>query len=262
MPVSLESVAREDATMKIGRTVVVVTIAMTALACASAAGGSDMKTTLVGTTWLARTLGEEAAAPGVHSTLRFASDGSVSGSGGCNRLNGSWELSGDELTFGPFAATMMMCVGDRMTQESAFLGAIQKGGTIETTDEGFVFHSNDGTSIRFVESEPAKLTGVVVYRERMALPKEAVITVRLLDVSKMDAPAAVLANQVITPESQVPIPFTLEYEAAEIDARMTYAVDAEIRVGDRLLFRSTERYPVLTREAPKDDVEITVQRMK
>jgi len=240
-----------------------VIVAIAAAACASAAGDEDMKTNLVGKTWLARSFGDDPAIPGVHSTLTFAEDGSVSGSGGCNRLNGSWELAGDDLTFGPFAATMMMCIGDRMEQESAFLGTIQKGGRVEEVADGFVFHpAAAGDPIRFVESKPAKLRGSVFYLERMALPKDAVVTVRLLDVSKMDVPSAVLANQIISPETQVPIPFTLEYESAEIDERMTYAVDAEIRVGDRLMFRSTRQHPVLTRGAAKDEVEIELERVK
>jgi len=247
--------------MKLGRTALIV-VGLVAAGCATAAAGEDVMSELVGRTWLARSFGEERAIPGVHSTILLSEDGTVSGSGGCNRLNGSWEMSGDDLTFGPFAATMMMCVGERMDQESAFLRAIQKGGRVETTADGFVFHSKVGESIHFVESKPAKLTGRVFYLERMALPKEAVVTVRLLDVSKMDAPAAVLANQVITPETQVPIPFALDYESAEIDDRMTYAVDAEIRVGDRLMFRSTERHPVLTRGGAMDDVEIELERVK
>jgi putative lipoprotein len=253
---------KKEIEMKQGRLAFLI-VAMVAAAFASAAEDEDMKTPLVGKTWLARSFGDDPAMPGVHSTLTFAEDGTVSGSGGCNRLNGSWELAGDDLTFGPFAATMMMCVGGRMEQESAFLASIQKGGRVEMAGEAFLFHSKGGSgSIRFVESKPAKLSGSVYYLERMALPKESVITVRLLDVSKMDVPAAVLANQIVTAERQVPIPFTLEYESAEIDERMTYAVDAEVRVGDRLMFRSTRQHPVLTRGGAEDEVEIEMERVK
>jgi copper homeostasis protein (lipoprotein) len=47
----------------------------------------------------------------------------VGGSGGCNRLTGSYELTGDTLRFGKMAGTMMACV-DGMDTEKAFLDAL------------------------------------------------------------------------------------------------------------------------------------------
>ena len=47
----------------------------------------------------------------------------VGGSGGCNRLTGSYELAGDTLRFGQMAGTMMACV-DGMDTEKAFLDAL------------------------------------------------------------------------------------------------------------------------------------------
>ena len=43
----------------------------------------------------------------------------VSGSGGCNRLTGSYELDGDRLTFGAIASTRMACP-QGMDTEQAF----------------------------------------------------------------------------------------------------------------------------------------------
>ena len=43
----------------------------------------------------------------------------------------------------------------------------------------------------------SKVTGSVTYRERIALPPSAVVTVKLLDVSRADAPAELIAEQVI-----------------------------------------------------------------
>ena len=48
----------------------------------------------------------------------------VSGSGGCNRLAGSFELSGEDLRFGPMAVTKMACADDVMRREDAFLRAL------------------------------------------------------------------------------------------------------------------------------------------
>jgi putative lipoprotein len=92
-----------------------------------------------------------------------------------------------------------------------------------------------------------KVTGSVTYRERIALPPDAVLQVALLDVSRMDVAATLIAEQTIVPEHSVPIPFEIVYDPAAIDSRLVYAVRATIRRGERLLFVTDTHYPVLTR---------------
>jgi heat shock protein HslJ len=50
----------------------------------------------------------------------------VSGSGGVNRLMGTFVLAEDELRFGPLASTMMAGPEGAMAREVAFLGALEK----------------------------------------------------------------------------------------------------------------------------------------
>lgn len=107
-------------------------------------------------------------------------------------------------------------------------------------------------------AEQATLEGTVWYRQRSALPEGAVVEVRLLDVSLADAPAVVLAQTQIVPTTQVPIAFTLHYDAAQIQPAHSYALQAKILLGDTLLFISTERYDVLTRDAPSSGVQVRV----
>lgn len=111
-------------------------------------------------------------------------------------------------------------------------------------------------------AERATLTGTVVYRERMALPVNATIDVRLLDVSLQDVPSRVLAQQTIEAAGQsVPIAYALDYDPTQVRDGMSYAVRAEIRGADgRLLWTTDTVHPVLTRGAPKDAVEIRVVR--
>ena len=99
-------------------------------------------------------------------------------------------------------------------------------------------------------AEPASVTGTVAYRERIALTPEAVVEVQLLDVSLADASAKLVAEQTIKPKHQVPIPFELVYDPAEIDERFTYAVRATIRERGRLMFTTDRSYRVLTRGSP------------
>ena len=98
-----------------------------------------------------------------------------------------------------------------------------------------------------------RVTGTVSYRERIELAPTAVIRVQLLDVSRADAAATVLGEQVIEAAGrQVPFTFEIHYDATQIDERMSYAVQARIEDGGRLLFITDQRYPVITRGAPAE----------
>jgi putative lipoprotein len=106
----------------------------------------------------------------------------------------------------------------------------------------------------------AMVTGTVTYRERIALPPGATVTVRLQDVSRADAPAEVLAVQVLTPTAQVPIPFALAYDPARIDTRHSYSVGARIEVDGKLWFISDTHNGVLT-QGGTNEVEVVVRRV-
>jgi uncharacterized lipoprotein YbaY len=104
----------------------------------------------------------------------------------------------------------------------------------------------------------AVVTGTVTYHQILALPPEAVLQVRLLDVSRQDAPALLLNQQVISCPGQVPIPFRIAYDPAAIDPRHTYAVQARITAAGRLLFINTSAHLVITRGHPHH-VEVVLQ---
>jgi len=95
-----------------------------------------------------------------------------------------------------------------------------------------------------VAAEETTISGEVAYRERIALPPNAVLTVRLTDVSLADAPGAVIAEQTIEPAGQVPIKFELRYDPAVVQPKMNYALQARITVDDKLWFTTDERHSV------------------
>jgi putative lipoprotein len=95
----------------------------------------------------------------------------------------------------------------------------------------------------------SQVTGTLMYRERMALPPDAVAEVWLLDTSIADVPAVEIAYQRIEGPGNPPIPFVLEYDAQQIKEGMQYSVRATIRHAGQLLFTSDTHYPVLTRGA-------------
>ena len=106
------------------------------------------------------------------------------------------------------------------------------------------------------------VTGTVTYRERIALPENGVVVnVQLQDVSRADAPAVVIGEQVIEdPGHQVPIPFEIEYDPDDIDERFSYAVLATIRVDGNLMFTTATRYGVITRDNPTE-VELVLEKV-
>ena len=89
----------------------------------------------------------------------------------------------------------------------------------------------------------------MTYRERIALSPEAELDVRLLDISMADGRSQTIARRTFPNPGQVPLQFTLEYDPAEIDQRMSYAVRAVIRDQNGLMFTTDTVYPVLTRGA-------------
>lgn len=89
------------------------------------------------------------------------------------------------------------------------------------------------------------LQGAAMYRERIALPPDAVFEVELQDVSKADAPAVVLGRGRLAPAGQPPFRFEITYDDAAVQAGHRYTVRASVRQQERLLFTTDSHYPVL-----------------
>lgn len=92
--------------------------------------------------------------------------------------------------------------------------------------------------------DTARLEGEVYYLQRSALPPGATLSVSLQDVSRADAPATTLARYDSAVSTQVPLPFHLQYDPAQVTPGHSYAVSARIEAAGRLLFISTERHSV------------------
>ncbi|MEZ4707572.1 MAG: META domain-containing protein [Caldilineaceae bacterium] len=79
------------------------------------------------TSWRLVELGEnQPVADDVEITITFAGD-QISGSGGCNNYNGSFTLNEDNpflVTFGPIAATRMLCPDPASSAETAYFNAL------------------------------------------------------------------------------------------------------------------------------------------
>lgn len=88
------------------------------------------------------------------------------------------------------------------------------------------------------------LEGMATYRERIALPPDAVFEAVLQDVSQADAPAGVLGHTTINPVGYPPFRFRITYDDAAVQPGRRYVVRATIKHRERLLFTADRDYPV------------------
>lgn len=105
-----------------------------------------------------------------------------------------------------------------------------------------------------MDHPPPKLievAGTVGIRERIGLPPNAIIEVKLLDVSVQDVEAQEISRDIIEAEGkQPPYRFSLSYHPKVIQQAHDYAVQARITVGGRLWFVNDTRYAVITKNNP------------
>ena len=88
-----------------------------------------------------------------------------------------------------------------------------------------------------------EIHGETFYRERIALPSDAILTVQVKDVSKMDVPATVMAEQV-TEGASTPAKFSFELGRDQFVEGHTYAIGARITLDGKLLFINTQAYHI------------------
>ena len=101
-----------------------------------------------------------------------------------------------------------------------------------------------GACQSFQPAAKTSLDGEVFYLQRSALPPTATLSVSLQDVSLADAPAVVLDEQKGQVKGQVPLPFHLSYDPAQVKPGHRYSVSARIEVDGKLMFITTENHAV------------------
>lgn len=115
---------------------------------------------LVGPVWLLAELGGKAPASGTSVTATFGADGTVSGSGGCNRYTGRYTASGTTLRVEEsIASTMMACDAAVMTQEAAFLGALKSARGFTVAAERLTLTAEGGAALASFGAQKQALAG-------------------------------------------------------------------------------------------------------
>lgn len=148
--------------------------------------------------------------------------------------------------FNRYTSNDALCCPSQASTVTYSMRGLVKADNVET---GAVCDNNGGGG---VETQDNIVSGTVTYRQRSALPATAVLTVKLVDVSRQDVSSPIITEQRIeTAGKQVPLSFDLVYDRSKIQERNRYAVQAEIRDGERLLFITDTSNPVLTQGNPR-----------
>lgn len=221
------------------------------------------RASLAGSGWLVRAVNNgQGAVTSVlvdsELTMTFGEDGTVAGSAGCNRFTGSFTVEGQTLGFSPLATTRMTCMAEGVVeQEQAFLAAMASVATWEIRGDRAQLRAADGALAVDLQSA---VTGIANIQTRQQLPAGAMLWVRLEDSSRADAAATILGETAIPLEGRgTSVSFTVPFDPAEVDDRMSYGLRATVRTQeDELLFTTTERHAVLTPDAGQFGIELAL----
>jgi len=105
------------------------------------------------------------------------------------------------------------------------------------------------------------ITANVFYLQRIALPPGAEVSLILEDVSKMDMPAEVIAEQTFTAVGAPPYQVNLSYNEAQIKPQHSYALRAQITLDGQLLFTNTQQVDAFANQGLKPS-EILVSQVR
>ncbi|MGE0115520.1 MAG: YbaY family lipoprotein [Steroidobacteraceae bacterium] len=89
------------------------------------------------------------------------------------------------------------------------------------------------------------LTGTLSYQTPVNFESPATLELMLTDVSVSDGPAVVVAKLTVNDLHTLPYSYSLPYDAAKIDARHRYTVDARIFSSGKVRFSTDTAYGVL-----------------
>jgi heat shock protein HslJ len=214
--------------------------------------------TLEGTSWRVVSVVDEAGrtteVPAEVTATATFEDGTVSGTGGCNRWSAPYEIAGTSLTVGEAASTMMACPGAPGEVESAFLGALPRVSGWAAGDDGLTLLDATGdTVLALTEQASTALTGTT--------------WVATMVDNGRGATAGVVEGSEVTAEfddegrvagssgcNQYTARYTLEGEALEVGAlagTRRACADADVTDQESAFLRAMERSTVARVEADR-----------
>ena len=130
--------------------------ALTLTACATTPSASDAKTStapIADKTWIVTHINGEAIStkPTDHNipSLQLNSqEQRFSGADGCNRLMGSYTVTGSQISFGQIAGTMMACLDENIQKTSqSYTQALEQVKSYDVTPSTLVLKDQDGKAV-------------------------------------------------------------------------------------------------------------------
>lgn len=210
--------------------------------------------------WIVSSLNSRPLIEDTLITLQFGNF-QASGSGGCNRYNTSYERSGNSLNFGLVTSTARECETPKgvLAQESEYYNALERVLAYRVENQELKLFDNSGIMLLGYD---AVVMGVILSQAETELPEDSAVYVRLIDVSLADAEAQLIAEQVITGATQLPIPYSVNYNPRQIIENHTYSIGVRIEDSSgNLLFINPAAYHVITAGNPSQ-VDIMVEGLR
>ncbi|MBC8076318.1 MAG: META domain-containing protein [Chloroflexales bacterium] len=121
-------------------------------------GASGAASTLAGTTWTLRGIeqggGVLPLARGTPPTLQFGTDGTVSGTTGCNSFGGRYTVNGQALAISDVRQTLKACEPSLMEQETHYTTALSAAQSFTLDSTNLTITTADAT-LRLVRPGPS-----------------------------------------------------------------------------------------------------------
>ncbi|MFA6956965.1 MAG: YbaY family lipoprotein [Thermoanaerobaculia bacterium] len=105
--------------------------------------------------------------------------------------------------------------------------------------------------------EMGTVTGTLSYLERIALSPEAKAQIRIVDLDRLDKPGYLVAEKSIESPGQVPIPFELIYWMERVESGHTYALQARIEEGGKVIFKTAEDVKFDAKQPSKQELTLS-----
>ena len=125
---------------------------------ASGGGGGAADQPLEGTQWI---LDQQATrltvvTPSAVVSAQFSSDGSLTGTSGCNRYNASYTVKGSSMTISQPAGTLIACAAPVMRVEQAYLARLPKAQSFSIDGSVLTIDTGGGQSLVYDALDPEK----------------------------------------------------------------------------------------------------------
>lgn len=118
-----------------------------------------------------------------------------------------------------------------------------------------------GHSGKALHKKGTGIGGTVIYITNAKLPDSTTIEVRLLRLDRDGNIDRIITSETFPKPPAMPLEFWLPYQPGLIEKRESYAMDARVAFGGKVLFAALRPVPVLTKGNP-DNVEIVVTPVK